>query len=88
MWSLDLGLTNKVVGNDELIQTATSWAESLATKSTQSLRETKRLMRAAMTASFEDVFKLEAEAQNSLMGSEDNTEAVTAFFEKRKPNFK
>ena len=85
---LDLGLTNKVVGDDELIQTATSWAESLATKSTQSLRETKRLMRAAMTASFEDVFKLEAEAQNSLMGSEDNTEAVTAFFEKRKPNFK
>ncbi len=45
-------------------------------------------MRAAMTASFEDVFELEAEAQNSLMGSEDNTEAVTAFFEKRKPNFK
>jgi 2-(1,2-epoxy-1,2-dihydrophenyl)acetyl-CoA isomerase len=85
---LDLGLTNKVVGDDELIQTATSWAESLATKSTQSLRETKRLMRAAMTASFEDVFELEAEAQNSLMGSEDNTEAVTAFFEKRKPNFK
>ena len=45
-------------------------------------------MRAAMTASYEEVFKLEAEANNTLHGSEDSLEAVKAFFEKREPKFK
>ena len=85
---LELGLTNKVVEADDLLNASASWAESLARKSTQSLRETKKVMRAAMTASYEDTFKLEAEANNTLHGSEDSLEAVKAFFEKRSPNFK
>ena len=63
-------------------------AESLSRKSSQSLRETKRIMRAAMTSTYEETFKLEAEANNSLHSSEDSLEAVQAFFEKREPNFK
>jgi 2-(1,2-epoxy-1,2-dihydrophenyl)acetyl-CoA isomerase len=85
---LELGLTNKIVEADDLLNASVSWAESLARKSTQSLRETKKVMRAAMTASYEDTFKLEAEANNTLHGSEDSLEAVKAFFEKRAPNFK
>jgi len=85
---LELGLTNKVVEADDLLNASASWAESLARKSTQSLRETKKVMRAAMTASYEDTFKLEAEANNTLHGSEDSLEAVKAFFEKREPNYK
>jgi 2-(1,2-epoxy-1,2-dihydrophenyl)acetyl-CoA isomerase len=85
---LELGLTNKVVEADDLLNASASWAESLARKSTQSLRETKKVMRAAMTASYEDTFKLEAEANNTLHGSEDSLEAIKAFFEKRPPNFK
>ena len=85
---LELGLANKVVSDDELMSATMAWGKSLARKSTQSLRETKKVMRAAMTASYEDTFKLEAEANNSLHGSEDSLEAVKAFFEKREPNFK
>ena len=85
---LELGLTNKVVSDDKLMSSTMAWAESLARKSSQSLRETKNVMRAAMTASYEDTFKLEAEANNSLHGSEDSLEAIKAFFEKREPNFK
>jgi 2-(1,2-epoxy-1,2-dihydrophenyl)acetyl-CoA isomerase len=85
---LELGLTNKVVEADDLLNSTVTWAESLAKKSSQSLRETKKVMRAAMTASYEEVFKLEAEANNALHGSEDSLEAVKAFFEKREPNFK
>ena len=83
-----MGLTNKVVSDDELMSLSMAWAESLARKSSQSLRETKKVMRAAMTASYEETFKLEAEANNSLHGSEDSLEAINAFFEKREPNFK
>jgi len=39
---LELGLTNKVVEADDLLNASASWAESLARKSTQSLRETKK----------------------------------------------
>jgi 2-(1,2-epoxy-1,2-dihydrophenyl)acetyl-CoA isomerase len=85
---LELGLTNKVVAADDLLNSSVSWAESLAKKSSQSLRETKKVMRAAMTASYDDTFKLEAEANNALHGSEDSLEAVKAFFEKREPNYK
>lgn len=85
---LELGLTNKVVETDDLLNSSVTWAEVLAKKSTQSLRETKKVMRAAMTASYEEVFKLEAEANNTLHGSEDSLEAVKAFFEKREPKFK
>jgi 2-(1,2-epoxy-1,2-dihydrophenyl)acetyl-CoA isomerase len=85
---LDLGLSNKVVKPEELMTVTMDWAESLSRKSSQSLRETKRIMRAAMSSTYEEVFKLEAEANNSLHSSEDSLEAVQAFFEKREPNFK
>ncbi|MBC8227874.1 MAG: enoyl-CoA hydratase/isomerase family protein [Gammaproteobacteria bacterium] len=85
---LDLGLTNKVVKSEELMTVTMDWAESLSRKSSQSLRETKKVMRTAMTSTYEEVFKLEAEANNSLHSSEDSLEAVQAFFEKREPNFK
>ena len=85
---LELGLTNKVVEADDLLNSSLTWAALLAKKSTQSLRETKKVMRAAMTASYDEVFKLEAETNNALHGSEDSLEAIKAFFEKREPNFK
>ena len=84
---LELGLANKVVAHDELMNASLIWAESLAKKSSQSLRETKRVMRMAMTNDYETVFEQEAEANNELHGSNDSLEAIQAFFEKREPNF-
>ena len=84
---LELGLANKVVAHDDLMKASIEWAESLAKKSSQSLRETKRVMRMAMTNDYESVFEQEAEANNELHGSKDSLEAIQAFFEKREPNF-
>ncbi len=56
---LELGLANKVVPHDELMNASLEWAESLAKKSSQSLRETKRVMRMAMTNDYEAVFEQE-----------------------------
>jgi 2-(1,2-epoxy-1,2-dihydrophenyl)acetyl-CoA isomerase len=84
---LELGLANKVVAHDDLMSASVDWAESLAKKSSQSLRETKRVMRMAMTNDYEAVFEQEAEANNELHGSKDSLEAIQAFFEKREPNF-
>tara|TARA_B100001250_G_scaffold61034_3_gene47685 strand:- start:2576 stop:3316 length:741 start_codon:yes stop_codon:yes gene_type:complete len=84
---LELGLANKVVAHDQLINESIEWAESLSKKSSQSLRETKRLMRMAMTYDYDSVFDQEAEANNALHGSKDSLEAIQAFFEKREPNY-
>ena len=85
---LELGLANKVTSSDKLIQEAMNWAEKLSLRSSQSLRLTKKIMREALDSSYEDIYRLEAEIQNTLTGSEDNIEGITAFMEKRTPNFK
>ena len=84
---LELGLVNKVVPSDSLIEEALSWAEKLSIRSSQSLKLTKQIMRKALDSSYDDIYDLEAKTQNTLIGSEDNIEGVTAFMEKRKPNF-
>ena len=85
---LELGLANKVTSSDNLIQEAMNWAEKLSLRSSQSLRLTKKIMREALDSSYDDIYWLEAEIQNTLTGSEDNIEGITAFMEKRTPNFK
>ena len=85
---LELGLVNKVTSSDTLVEEAMAWAEELSLRSSQSLRLTKKIMREALDSSYEDIYSLEAEIQNTLTGSEYNIEGITAFMEKRSPNFK
>ena len=85
---LDLGLTNKVVPPDELMDATLEWAESLAKRAPLSLAATKKVMRFAMDNEFGASYSLEAELQGELLGSHDNKEGIDAFFEKRAPDFK
>ena len=85
---LELGLVNKVVAGENLLAEAISWADKLSLRSSQSLSLTKKIMRKSVDSSYEDIYDLEAKTQNTLTGSEDNIEGITAFMEKRKPNFK
>ncbi|MEO1595406.1 MAG: enoyl-CoA hydratase-related protein [Pseudomonadota bacterium] len=85
---LDWGLVNRVVPNDEVLDNATSWGHELAARAPLSVRATKLVMRAAESSSWADTFDYEARLQTDLVGSPDNQEGVTAFFEKRKPEFK
>lgn len=85
---LDLGLINKIVSSEDLLNDALSWANKLSLRSSQSLKLTKQIMRKALDSSYEDIYGLEAKTQNTLTGSEDNIEGISAFMEKRQPNFK
>ena len=85
---LELGLINKVVSGESLLDEALSWADKLSLRSSQSLKLTKQIMRKALDSSYGDIYDLEAKTQNTLTGSEDNIEGITAFMEKRQPNFK
>ncbi len=85
---LELGLANKVVPPESLLQEATSWAESLAARAPLSVAATKKAMRHATSGSWASTFDVEAPLQQVLRGSADSAEGVAAFLEKRKPEFK
>lgn len=85
---LELGLANKVVAPDSLLDEAISWAKSLAERAPLSIAATKKAMRHATSGSWASTFDVEAPLQEALRGSADSAEGVAAFLEKRKPEFK
>ncbi len=84
---VELGLANKAVPAEELQECAIDWAHDLSKRAPLSLAASKKAMRYAMDNDWASSFDLEAELQQTLVGSKDNVEGVQAFFEKRTPKF-
>ena len=85
---LEMGLTNKVVPADDLLQESLAWAASIAERAPLSVAATKKAMRHATGGTWASTFDIEAPMQDTLRGSDDCAEGVAAFFEKRKAVFK
>jgi enoyl-CoA hydratase/carnithine racemase len=83
----ELGLATRVVPDEKLLATATETAQKLAEKPAGALQACKRLMRLPVRAQLEQAAKLENEEYSVRLRSADTKEAITAFFEKRKPDF-
>jgi enoyl-CoA hydratase / 3-hydroxyacyl-CoA dehydrogenase len=80
----ELGLVNRVVPDEELVDTALAWARKLAGQPPLSVREIKRVSAAADR----DV-GIEAEKQGfaTVFASEDAREGIAAFLQRRSPKF-
>ena len=85
---VELGLANKAVPADSLMDETLIWAHVLAERAPLSLAATKKAMRHAASNSWASTFDVEVPLQKTLRNSEDCEEGVRAFFEKRKANFK
>lgn len=85
---VELGLANKAVPADALLEETVKWAQALAERAPLSLAATKKAMRHAMDNSWASTYDIEAPLQKTLRNSEDCEEGVRAFFEKRKAEFK
>jgi len=84
---VELGLANKVVPADSLLEEALTWAKALSERAPLSVATTKQAMRLAASTDWASTFDFEASNQDRLLASADSAEGVAAFFEKRKANF-
>ena len=85
---LELGLCNRVVPSERLMEESRAWAEELARKAPLSMRYAKAALQTAMDDDLNATFTREAELQMRCFESEDTREGFRAFSEKRDPSFK
>lgn len=84
----DVGLVNRVVPDAELDAFVGEWARRLAAGPPIALSMTKALLDNAMSVTMAQALEDEARCQTVNFFTEDTTEAMRAFAEKREPNFK
>ena len=85
--ALNMGLVNSVVAADDLEAATMKLASHLASLPGQALALTKRLLNESLERSLEDQLEAEAYAQDTAGRTSDHFEGVTAFIEKRTPEF-
>lgn len=85
---LSLGLVNSVVPHDELIPAAMKTASRIAKGPALALMLQKRVLRNAVSTTFEQNRDYEAISQIFASQTEDCREGLTAALERRKPDFK
>ena len=83
-----LGLVNWVVDRDELDRETARIAERLARGATRAFGETKQLVNGAFDRTLAEQLAAEVDAFARCAVTADLAEGVTAFVEKRKPDFK
>ena len=86
--ALEWGLINEVVPAEELLEVADTWAHRLANGPTTALSLSKRLLDASASLTFEQAVEEEARAQHIAFTTGDMAEGITAFLERRDPEFK
>jgi enoyl-CoA hydratase/carnithine racemase len=83
----EMGLVNAVVRLEELLSTASAVAQQLAGKPQEALLTCKELMKRPLQAELERAFREEVAAIIDRLDSPETKEALSAFLEKRKPDF-
>ena len=86
--ALEWGLVNKVCEPEALLDETLATARKIAGNAPLSTMRAKRAIAVADQVDWNTGYQFELEAYNRLVGTEDRTEGVLAFNEKRKPDFK
>ena len=82
-----IGLVNKVVPLAELMPTVKEMAKKIMNKAPLAVKMAKAVINAGMSTDLTTAMAVERLGQSILFGTEDRMEGLTAFIEKRKPNY-
>lgn len=85
--ALDLGLVNKVVPHDQLMDATRECAARMAAGPPKAIALIKRALQFANQSSFREALENEANLQALAFGGKEFPEGVASFLEKRAPNF-
>lgn len=86
--AVEIGLINRAVPDEELMDTAREWAVRLAAGPTLSIGAIKLGMQRALHTTFRDALHWEAMMLSLIAQTGDAAEGLMAFLQKRKPEFK
>jgi 2-(1,2-epoxy-1,2-dihydrophenyl)acetyl-CoA isomerase len=86
--ALSLGLITRLVPADELMNEANTIGGKMAKMATKAVGLTKRAIYKASERSFADALETEAQLQKVTFQTQDFTEGIAAFLEKREAQFK
>ena len=86
--ALRIGLVNRVVAQGQAVAAAVEMAQKIMKKGPLAVRLAKVVIDMGSNASLESGFLMEKLAQTVIFGTEDRTEGLSAFLEKRSPAYK
>lgn len=86
--ALEYGLVTEVVPREQLDEAALAIAQRIAANPAHGLRLTKRLLREGQHMRLDSLLEMSAAYQSIAHHTHDHEEAVSAFLEKRVPEFK
>jgi enoyl-CoA hydratase len=84
----ELGLVNRIVPAERVLEEAISYAEKIAAAAPLAVQASRRVVLASADRTEEDLIKMSNSEMAAVMSSEDTKEGLTAFIEKRAPNWK
>lgn len=85
--ALDLGIVNKVVNQDKLMDEVLKLANEICDKSKMAIEFIKKSINLGLEINIDSALEIETGFVTACFGSHDQIEGMSAFREKRKPNF-